>query len=99
MTTISPDRIDAILSRQEELQARMATGDLPTEEFVALSKEYAEIGEIAETARELRRLREELAALGDMLADPEMREMAELEAEIEAHSAANVGHASPGATA
>ncbi len=81
MTTISPDRIDAILSRQEELQARMATGDLPTEEFVALSKEYAEIGEIAETARELRRLREELAALGDMLADPEMREMAELEAE------------------
>ncbi|MFN2260396.1 MAG: peptide chain release factor 1 [Parasphingopyxis sp.] len=81
MTTISPDRIDAILSRQEELQARMATGDLPTEEFVALSKEYAELEPVGEAARELRRLRSELAGLDAMLADPEMKEMAEAEAD------------------
>lgn len=81
MTTISPQRIDAILARQEDLQGQMAAGDLAPEKFVALSKEYAEIGDVADVARELRRLRQELAALGEMLADPEMREMAELEAE------------------
>ncbi|WP_299322106.1 peptide chain release factor 1 [Parasphingopyxis sp.] len=81
MTTISSDRIDAILSRHEELQGQMAAGDLAPDKFVALSKEYAELEPVAESARELRRLREELAALDEMLADPEMKEMAELEAE------------------
>ncbi len=80
MTTISPARIDAILSRHEELEALMAAGDLAPEKFVEVSKEYAEVSEVAATARELRRLRQELAALEDMLADPEMKEMAELEA-------------------
>ncbi|MBC2776077.1 peptide chain release factor 1 [Parasphingopyxis marina] len=81
MTTISPERIDAILSRQEDLQGQMATGDLAPDKFVELSKEYAELEPVAETAKELRRLREELAALAEMLADPEMKEMAEAEAE------------------
>jgi peptide chain release factor 1 len=80
MTTISPERIDAILSRQEDLQGQMATGDLAPEKFVELSKEYAELEPVAEAAKELRRLREELAALDEMLADPEMKEMAEAEA-------------------
>ena len=80
MTTISPGRIDAILARQEELQTKMASGDLPTDEFVALSKEYAELEPVGEAARELRRLRTELAGLDEMLADPEMKEMAEAEA-------------------
>jgi peptide chain release factor 1 len=81
MTTISIERIDAILSRHEDLQGQMATGDLAPDKFVELSKEYSELEPVAETARELKRLREELAALGEMLADPEMKEMAELEAE------------------
>ena len=81
MTTISSDRIDAILSRHEELQGQMAAGDLAPDKFVELSKEYAELEPVAESARELRRLREELAALDEMLADPEMKEMAEAEAE------------------
>lgn len=81
MTTISPERIDAILSRHEDLQGQMASGDLAPDKFVELSKEYSELEPVAETARELKRLREELDALGDMLADPEMKEMAELEAE------------------
>ncbi len=80
MTTIAPERIDAILARQEELQGRMATGDLPADTFVELSKEYAELEPVAAAARELRRLRTELADLDEMLADPEMREMAEAEA-------------------
>ncbi|MGP1281812.1 MAG: peptide chain release factor 1 [Parasphingopyxis sp.] len=81
MTTISSDRIDAILSRHEELQGQMAAGDLAPDKFVELSKEYAELEPVAETARELKRLRDELSALDEMLADPEMKEMAELEAE------------------
>jgi len=81
MTTISPDRIDAILSRQEELQARMATGDLPTEEFVALSKEYAEVEPVAAAAKEVRRLRAEAQSLEQMTheADAELRAMAQEE--------------------
>jgi len=81
MTTISIERIDAILSRHEDLQGLMAAGDLAPEKFVELSKEYSELEPVADTARELKRLREELAALDEMLADPEMKEMAELEAE------------------
>ncbi|MGJ8535954.1 MAG: peptide chain release factor 1 [Parasphingopyxis sp.] len=81
MTTISTARIDAILSRHEDLQGLMAAGDLAPDKFVELSKEYSELEPVAETARELKRLREELAALDEMLADPEMKEMAELEAE------------------
>ena len=81
MTTISSERIDAILSRHEELQGQMAAGDLAPDKFVELSKEYSELEPVAETARELKRLRDELAALDEMLADPEMKEMAEAEAE------------------
>ncbi len=81
MTTISAERIDAILTRHEELQGQMASGDLAPDKFVELSKEYSELEPVAETARELKRLREELAALDEMLADPEMKEMAEAEAE------------------
>ena len=81
MTTISHARIDAILSRHEDLQGLMAAGDLAPDKFVELSKEYSELEPVAETARELKRLREELGALDEMLADPEMKEMAELEAE------------------
>lgn len=81
MTTISIERIDAILTRHEDLQAQMAAGDLAPDKFVELSKEYSELEPVAETARELKRLREELGALDEMLADPEMKEMAKLEAE------------------
>jgi len=39
MTTISPDRIRQIEARRDELSAMMATGDLPGDRFVAVSKE------------------------------------------------------------
>jgi peptide chain release factor 1 len=82
MTTIPADRIAAIEARRDELQAMMATGDLPSERFVAVSKEYAELEPVAEAAGGVRRLREELAELAVMEAegDAEMREMAREEA-------------------
>jgi peptide chain release factor 1 len=77
MTSISADRIAQILARRDELQAAMSAGDLPADQFVRLSKEYAEVEPVAVAAAELRRLREELASLEEMRSDPEMRSMAE----------------------
>ena len=81
MTTISPDRIAQIEARRDELQALMATGDLPSDRFVAVSKEYAELEPVAEAAAQVRRLRAEADSLAYMAgdADDELRAMAEEE--------------------
>ncbi len=78
MTTISPDRIAQIEARRDELQALMATGDLPGERFVAVSKEYAEIEPVAAAAAEVRRLRQEAQSLQHMTqdGDAELRALA-----------------------
>ena len=80
MVSITPDRIAAIEARRDELQAAMARGDLPSDQFVRLSKDYAELEPVAEAAGEVRRLRAEMANLLHMLEDPEsdadIREMA-----------------------
>jgi peptide chain release factor 1 len=81
MTTISPERIASLLARREDLSAQLASGDLPRDTFVALSKEYAEVEPVAAAAGELQRLRNELTSLEAMLDDPEMREIAEEEAQ------------------
>ena len=81
MTTISPGRIAAIEARRDELQNAMSAPNLAADAFVRLSKDYSEIEPVAAAAREVRLLREELEALGAMLEDPEMRDMAAEEAE------------------
>ena len=81
MTRIPAERIAQIEARREELQAAMSAGNLPAEQFVKLSKDYAEIEPVAQAAREVRKLRAELAELEQMAgeSDPEMRAMAEEE--------------------
>jgi len=79
VTPISPQKIAAILSRHAEAEARLASGTLAPPEFVALSKELAELDPVVVAARGVERLREELADLETMLADPEMKAMAEEE--------------------
>ncbi len=80
MTTISPERIAQISARRDELQALMATGDLPSDRFVAVSKEYAELEPVVKAACEVRRLRAELAVLNGLVdahdSDAEIKEMA-----------------------
>ncbi|MEG3161776.1 peptide chain release factor 1 [Sphingomonas sp. LB2R24] len=78
MTQISPDRIRAIEARRDELQALMSTGDLSSDRFVAVSKEYAELEPVAQAATEVRRLRQEAESLAFMAedADDELRAMA-----------------------
>ncbi|TXC73220.1 peptide chain release factor 1 [Sphingorhabdus soli] len=79
MTGISDERIAQIEARRDELQAKMATGQLDGEAFVAASKDYAEIEPVAEAAAEVRRLRAELADMSAMIArddtDAELKAM------------------------
>ncbi|MBT2188807.1 peptide chain release factor 1 [Sphingobium nicotianae] len=81
MAQISPERIAAILRRQEEVQAQMARPDLPPEQFVQLSKDYAELEPVVKAAGDVESLRNEQAELEAMLADPEMKAMAQEELE------------------
>ncbi|RZM05185.1 MAG: peptide chain release factor 1, partial [Sphingomonas sp.] len=78
MSSISPERIAQIEARRDELSALMATGDLPSDRFVAVSKEYAELEPVAQAATEVRRLRQEAESLAFMAedADDELRAMA-----------------------
>ena len=81
MTSIPPERIAQIERRHADLAAQMGNPDLASDRFVQLSKDYAELTPVVEAARAVRELREEAAGLADMLADPEMRELAEAEAD------------------
>ena len=78
MTTITPQRLAQIEARFAELQAMMASGDLDSDRFVEVSKEYAEIEPVAEAAAEVKSLRDEQQGLAEMLAgdDAEMKAMA-----------------------
>ena len=81
MSSISPHRIASLLARRDEVQALLGSGTLAAEKFVALSKEYAELEPVATAATELQRQRAELIDLEAMLDDPEMKAMAEEEAQ------------------
>ena len=78
MTSISDERIAQIEARRDELQNAMNAPDMAPEAFVRHSKDYAEIEPVAAAAREVRRLRAELATIREMLSDanPEIRAMA-----------------------
>jgi peptide chain release factor 1 len=77
------DKLAQVLSRVDELSARMASEELSADEFVKLSREYSELDPIATVIRNLQELRDEFADLGEILNDPdseaEMRQLAELE--------------------
>ncbi|MFP6728408.1 MAG: peptide chain release factor 1 [Alphaproteobacteria bacterium] len=76
---IGEEQIDGILKRLAELEATMAQGG-SGDDFVRLSRDYAELTPVAKTAQAVRNLRTEIADLGAMVADtnsdPEMRELA-----------------------
>ena len=79
---ISDERIAAIEARRDEVQSALSAGDVPREQFVALSKEYSDLEPVAKSAAELRRLRAEAIAIEALMgdADPDVRTMAEEEA-------------------
>ena len=78
MKGISLDKIVSIEARKHDLANAMAAPDLAPEEFVRLSKEYAQVEPVAAAAREVRRLRAERDSLQVMTkdADEELRAIA-----------------------
>ncbi|MEL6737466.1 MAG: peptide chain release factor 1 [Pseudomonadota bacterium] len=76
---IPPERLDQIANRFAELEARMASGTLEGDEFVKASRDYAELEPVAKIAAQVKAARDEMAGLAEMLADPEMKDMAQEE--------------------
>ena len=70
--TIPLERLKQIEHRFAELEARMASGQLEGDEFVAASRDYAELEPVAKIAAEVQAARAEMDELTEMLADPEM---------------------------
>jgi peptide chain release factor 1 len=65
-------KLERIEAHHAELSGAMADPNLPSDKFVKLSKEYAEMTPIVEAARIVRKLHHDLSESEKMLADPTM---------------------------
>jgi peptide chain release factor 1 len=74
-------KLDQLLERHEELSALLGDADTISdqERFRALSREFAEIEPVVASYNAYRRVQEDIATAQELLADAEMREMAEEE--------------------
>ena len=74
-------KLEALYERHEEVQALL--GDAATiadqDKFRALSREYAQLSDVARCYTDWRQLQDDIEAAQMMLDDPEMREMAQEE--------------------
>ncbi|MCK0094325.1 peptide chain release factor 1 [Yoonia sp. F2084L] len=75
---IAPDKIAQLIDRFQFLEAKMADGNAGNE-IAALGKEYAELRPVVETVTAYKDLVTQIADAEAMLADPEMKELAEAE--------------------
>lgn len=80
MAIISQSRLEQVIERFEEVEARMGVAT-ETDEIVALSKEHAELRPVVDKARELLQARSGLEEAEAMISagDPEMAELAKEE--------------------
>jgi peptide chain release factor 1 len=72
-------KLGPIKARHEELSALMSAGKLSGEDFVKMSREYAELSPVVETIDKYFNLIKEQKDLEQMLGDPEMGAIAEAE--------------------
>ena len=81
---LAQERLDGLLDRFAEIEARMSSNPDPTT-YVRLSRDYADLEPVVAMIRELRQAETDLAGAQELLDDPqsdkEMRELAELERE------------------
>ena len=75
---IPQDRIHQIIDRFQFLEAKMS-GDVAGGDIAALAKEYAELKPVVETVQNYQSLVSQFKEAEAMLADPEMKELAEAE--------------------
>ena len=78
MSDALDSKLDRILARAEELRF-MLSGTLAGEEFVKASKELAELGPVEEQVLALREAEKQRREAEALLADPDMKELAEAE--------------------
>jgi peptide chain release factor 1 len=75
-------RLDALLGRHHAVESELST-QLPTETYIKLSREFAELSPVVETIKTYRTVTAEIegldALLGDSKTDAEMRAMAQAE--------------------
>ncbi len=71
------DKVKPIKGRFDELAALMNSGQATGEEFVKLSKEYADLEPVMQTIDAYEQALQEQEDLQEMLSDPEMKAMAE----------------------
>ncbi|MFC4346238.1 peptide chain release factor 1 [Kordiimonas lipolytica] len=80
---ISDERLELLTDRYDYLGHALGTPDeFSNEEFVKLSREYADLGPVVEAVNALKAARQEVEDLEEMIAsgdDPEMRELAQEE--------------------
>jgi peptide chain release factor 1 len=65
---IESAKLDSVIERFDVVETQLSTGPEP-EEFVRLSKEYADLAPVVEAARELREVHDERVGLNDILGD------------------------------
>lgn len=68
-----------VVARHDELRDALSAQGLAAEQFKKLSKEYADLTPVCEAINELTAAQKELADTQSMLADPEMKAVAEIE--------------------
>lgn len=72
-------RLQQITDRHAELTSLMSSGELEGDKFVKVSKEYSDLEPVVQAIREYQNAKSEVADLKEMLADPEMKDMAKEE--------------------
>ena len=72
-------RLQQITDRHAELTSLMSSGELDGDKFVKVSKEYAELDSVVTAINAFTSTRDEIADLKEMLAEPEMAEIAKEE--------------------
>ena len=85
MTTLPEGKLDTLLTRHSVVEAELSR-QLPPEQFVKLSREFAEIDPVVAKIKAYREVASELAELEALIADPKteaaMREMADDERRV-----------------
>ncbi|MBN1783684.1 MAG: peptide chain release factor 1 [Alphaproteobacteria bacterium] len=71
------DNFNKILERRKELELKLSSGGLTTEDLAKFSKEYSKLEEPASLISEYLKAKNELSESQEMLKDPDFRAMAE----------------------